>query len=191
VCVPTRLGYVDGRIVDSTGSTKLHRGGTLTARLKTGARQCRRLRNDRRAEFFALPDYFAAADPISLQQFDRFRPIQIGLKRRDARGPRTCSTRWSKNVSRSCHLNGNRECTHDLVRLVTDRLLNRGQTRGMRLPFRRRPIAIEARTAFRTDYGGQADLGVRHRFATFYPFDALSACSGQAFHFFATPSSFS
>jgi hypothetical protein len=33
----------------------------------------------------------------------------------------------------------------------------------MRLPFRRRPIAIEARTAFRTDYGGQADLGVRPR----------------------------
>jgi hypothetical protein len=38
----------------------------------------------------------------------------------------------------------------------------------MRLPFRRRPIAIEVLTASRTDYGGQADLGVRPRNAAFH-----------------------
>src|SRR5260221_312881 len=76
VCVPTRLGYVDARIVDSTGSTKLHRGGTLTARLKTGARQCRRLPNDGRAEFFALPDYFAATSQPLLAHHDVHHPVR-------------------------------------------------------------------------------------------------------------------
>src|SRR5260370_27114472 len=61
--------------------------------------------------------------------------------------PRTCSTRWSKNVSRSCHLNGSRVCTHDLVRLVTDRLLNRGQDTRNAAPLR---------------------MGVRPRFVTFH-----------------------
>jgi hypothetical protein len=36
----------------------------------------------------------------------------------------------------------------------------------MRLPFRRRPLPIDVPTALKTDYGGQADLGVRRRVAT-------------------------
>jgi hypothetical protein len=66
------------------------------------------------------------------------------------------------NASRLCHLNGSRVCTHDLVRFVTDRLLNRGlDTRnaaplrmGVRprfaaFHFSRFTVLIDARHAFR------------------------------------------
>ena len=53
----------------------------------------------------------------------------------------------------------------------------------MRLPFRRRPTAIEGRTAFRTDYGGQAvwvcDPGLPPFTFHFSPFTVLQSGSSS------------
>jgi len=67
--------------------------------------------------------------------------------RRDALGPGYVQPVGARKSLGRATPNGSRVRTHVLVRFATDRLLNRGQTRGMRLP---------------------SDLGARPRNAAFH-----------------------